>query len=232
MADKPKPKDAKKPEGGGGYEKWEIAAAILVLLVILYALGGLTTYVPIYNQVVDFFTKHSSVFKFTSSFSSAAKSTLGFLIGLSIPVSLMFLIGIIMSIERLKRIRAKEHVIFNTPVVQAYDQNAKGDPELTERWRKILELVSSLNENDQRQAIIFADVILEDILDRLGYKGEGIGEKLKSADRGDFKTLDQAWDAHKVRNAIAHEADFKLSQHEAKRVISMYQQVFEEFFYI
>ena len=229
MADK---KDDKK-DGGGGYETWEIIAAIVVLLIILYALGGLTSYIPVYNQLVTFFAGHSSsLSKFTSSFSSDTKSTLGFIIGLSIPVSLMFLIGIIMSIERLKRIRAKEHIIFNTPVVQAYDPNAKGDPEITERWRKILELGSSLNENDWRQAIIFADVILEDILDRLGYKGEGIGEKLKSADRGDFKTLDQAWDAHKVRNAIAHEADFKLSQHEAKRVVHLYQQVFEEFSYI
>jgi hypothetical protein len=230
MADK---KDDKKPEGGGGYEGWEIAAIIITIFLVIYLLGGLTSYVPVYNKAVSFFADYSGpLSKFTATFSKDAKSTLGFLIGLSFPVSVMLLIGIIISIERLKRIRAREHVLFNTPVVQAYDPNVKGDPELTDRWRKILELGSSLNENDWRQAIIFADVILEDILDRMGYKGEGIGEKLKSVDRGDFKTLDQAWDAHKVRNAIAHEADFKLSQHEAKRVINMYQQVFEEFSYI
>jgi|ERR1035437_10179702 hypothetical protein len=237
MAEKIDKKDDKKKdkkEGGGGMEAWEIAAGIIIIFILFYIVGGLTSYIPVYNEIVAFFTKHSSsVSALSSSVSNDTKSIIGFLVGLSIPVSLVFFIGIIISVERLKNIRAKEHIIFNTPVEQAYDATAKGDPELSNRWKRILELVSSTNENDQRQAIIQADIILDDILNRMGYSGDGIGEKLKGVDRGDFKTLDQAWDAHKVRNMIAHEGpDFKLSQHEAKRVINLFQQVFEEFFYI
>jgi hypothetical protein len=48
-----------------------------------------------------------------------------------------------------------------------------------------------------------------------------------------MKTLNQAWEAHKIRNAIAHQgADFLLSEREAKRVVSLYREVFQEFDYI
>jgi hypothetical protein len=62
--------------------------------------------------------------------------------------------------------------------------------------------------------------------------GNTLGDKLKQATRGDFKTLDAAWEAHRVRNQIAHEgSDFILTKHEAKRVIALYETVFEEFKY-
>ena len=93
--------------------------------------------------------------------------------------------------------------------------------------------VDSPNTSDWRQAIIEADIILGDVLTRMKYQGEGIGEQLKGANKADFKTMDQAWEAHRIRNQKAHEgSDFAMSQHEAKRVINLYKQVFEEFFYI
>lgn len=156
-----------------------------------------------------------------------------FLVTISIPLSVFFILGIILSIERLKVIRAKEDLIFNTPVVQAYDEAAKGDPELSQRWKSVMEHVDSSNQNDWRQAIMEADIILEDILRKMGYQGMGVGEMLTRAEKADFKTLNEAWEAHKVRNMIAHEgSSFQLSQYEAKRVINMYRLVFEEFFYI
>ena len=67
----------------------------------------------------------------------------------------------------------------------------------------------------------------------MSYHGDDLGSKLRGATKADFKTLDQAWEAHKVRNDIAHDgSNFLLSQREAKRVINLYRQVFEEFYYI
>ena len=75
--------------------------------------------------------------------------------------------------------------------------------------------------------------MLGDLLMKMGYRGESIGEKLKRVDKGDFKTLDDAWEAHKIRNEIAHAGfDYPFSQHDARRAIGMYRRVFEEFFYI
>jgi hypothetical protein len=152
---------------------------------------------------------------------------------LSIFFILFFILGIIISIERIKVIRSKEKLIFNTPVDTAYNETAKGDPELAHRWKSVVEHVDSPNQNDWRQAIMEADIILEDILSKMGYQGDSLGEKLTRAEKADFKTLNEAWEAHKVRNMIAHEgSSFALSQYEAKRVVNLYRQVLEEFFYI
>ena len=99
-----------------------------------------------------------------------------------------------------------------------------------ERWEKILKHTDSSNENDWRLAIIEADIMLDELLDNMSIDGETIGDKLKRVEKSDFTTLDKAWEAHKIRNEVAHQGSgFLLNQREAKRVIGLYEAVFEEF---
>ncbi len=98
------------------------------------------------------------------------------------------------------------------------------------KWQKIKSYAQSENENDWRQSIIEADIMLANLLEVLGLPGDTMGDKLKAVEKSDFLTIDQAWEAHKVRNQIAHDGvDFKISQRETKRVISLYEEIFEEF---
>ncbi len=154
---------------------------------------------------------------------------------IAVPFCLMLLIGIVYSVERLKAIRRKESEIFNAkpePVKIDIPMSAD-DKKFTDKWAKILVHIESPNGNDWLLAIIEADIILGEMLDKMGYQGDSIGEKLKRVEKSDFTTLNEAWEAHKVRNAIAHQgSDFVLNQREAKRVIGLYRQVFEEFYYI
>lgn len=98
------------------------------------------------------------------------------------------------------------------------------------QWDKVLRNVESTNDSDLRLAILEADIMLDTLLDNMGLPGDTMADKLRAVEKSDFTTVDKAWEAHKVRNQIAHEgATFSLSQHEAKRVIALYQAVFEEF---
>ena len=160
------------------------------------------------------------------------KDIFGVIIGLSLPMSLFFLIGIIYCVEGLKRIRIKEDQIFNAKVEPAFETADTGDTAMAHRWENAMKHIGSDNPNDWKQAIIEADIILDDLLTKMGYRGESIGEKLKRVAAGDMKTLNEAWEAHKVRNQIAHEAGFSLNHHEAKNAIGMYRKVFEEFYYV
>lgn len=182
----------------------------------------------------------SSLFKFTLNsipdLIYIIKSIFGFVIAISIPVSLMLFIGIIYCVERLKEIRRyEERELYGPPEennVEKIEDN-KADKIMAERWDRVTKYIESNNENDLRQAILEADVMLGDLLNKLGYRGQGIGEQLKRANKGDFKTLDDAWEAHKIRNEIAHSgSEYKFTQLEARRVIAMYRKVFEEFFHI
>lgn len=162
-----------------------------------------------------------------------AKTLSGYFIGLCIIVSFMLFFGIIYCVEKLKLIRKKEDLIYNPKIELAYEEIQKADQELAHKWDKVKTHIESENENDWRQAIIEADIILGELLTKMGYKGDGIGEQLRRVEKADFNTIDQAWEAHKIRNAVAHEgSDYILNKNEAKRIISLYRQVFEEFFYI
>ncbi|MFA7193503.1 MAG: hypothetical protein WC087_01135 [Candidatus Paceibacterota bacterium] len=102
-----------------------------------------------------------------------------------------------------------------------------------ERWIRVENLIQSHSSSDWRQAIIEADIILDEMLSRMNYDGDSIGDKLKQIEESDFITLNKAWEAHKIRNHIAHRGgDFTFSKSEAERVINLYRQVFEEFYYI
>lgn len=109
-------------------------------------------------------------------------------------------------------------------------QELNGGHVETNRWGNVQTHLESVNPNDWKLAIIEADVLLERALDKAGYVGTTIGEKLKSSSIRSFATIDDAWQAHRIRNQIAHGGtDFVLTHKVAKETMVMYERVFKEF---
>lgn len=143
-------------------------------------------------------------------------------------VSFFFLIGTVYALIRWRMISiAWYEQLYPT------EDAVKAETIKNPKWERVLGHINSDNPSDWRLSILEADIVLDELLDSLGYIGDTIGDKLKKANKGDFQTLDAAWEAHKIRNAIAHEgSDFQLTQREAQRIIGLYREVFEEFDYI
>ncbi len=101
------------------------------------------------------------------------------------------------------------------------------------KWLRVIDHVNSPNPSDWKLAILEADIMLGEALDKMGYHGATIGDKLKSIEPSDFPHLQEAWEAHKVRNSIAHEgSDYLVNKPEAERVIKLFRKVFEASKYI
>ncbi len=101
------------------------------------------------------------------------------------------------------------------------------------KWEEVLDAIATSNPADWRLAIIEADTILDELLENSGLPGMTLGERLTNADEGNFRTLRDAWDAHMVRNKIAHQgSDFDMTHREAQQTITRYENVFREFEYI
>lgn len=99
----------------------------------------------------------------------------------------------------------------------------------TLKWQGVLDHANSDNPSDWRLAILEADTMLESASQRLPVVAETLGERLKKLDKGDLRTLDNAWEAHKVRNRIAHDGfDFEITKHETLRVINLFESVLRE----
>lgn len=110
-----------------------------------------------------------------------------------------------------------------------YDQHFRGLAK-SSRLEDVLMHSTSSQPNDWKLAIIEADIILDDILKQKGYAGNSLGERLKSISPNQLESLQDAWEAHKVRNRIAHEgSDFILTQRMAQETVTRYQRVFSEF---
>jgi hypothetical protein len=102
-----------------------------------------------------------------------------------------------------------------------------------DKWQTIQAHMLSRNQAEWRMAIIEADTILEEMTIAIGLQGDTLGDRLKGATPADFRNVQAAWEAHKVRNRIAHDgSNFELTQAEANRIIRMYEDVFNEFNYI
>lgn len=142
-------------------------------------------------------------------------------------LSAVLLYGVVYSMVRFDQLSDEEHELLRE-AEHAFN-HAHGHAKGGQRWEDILRHVGSENPNDWRLAIIEADIMLEEALNRNGYLGASIGDKLKGANPDSFKTLQDAWSAHKVRNQIAHQgSDFVLTKRITQEAINQYERVFEE----
>ncbi len=154
-------------------------------------------------------------------------------------VTLILLTGVIYSTIRLGQLRTEEHdELHHSERAFQFGAEKRAEPGVIvpsgqARWQSVEKHIMSPSSSDWRLAILEADIILDELVRALNPVGDNLGERLKGIARGDFQTLDKAWEAHKIRNAIAHEgANFTLSEHEAKRIIKLFEEVFREFNYI
>lgn len=151
------------------------------------------------------------------------------LVGVSIAISLVFGAILIYSVTRTFQIRQAEYKHYQSisQTIAAHDV-----PKTKLRWNRIMEEAESESEQTRRVAILEADIMLGELLDELGYRGETLGDKMRQVDKSNFNSIDLAWEAHRARNSIAHEAGHAVSAHEARRVISLYDRVFREFGFV
>ena len=188
----------------------------------------------LFNQGISFFHQLSN-YTFNANTIALYHTGLFFL-------ALFFLTIISYCIIRMFEIRKKEHTYlqheiaeyarFQAEVEKKIQQERKEGSE-NERWAKTLTYLFSQSSSDWKLAIIEADSMLDGLMDRLGFRSENLGEKLKMANQDNFPSLTNAWEVHTIRNKIAHEGlSFELSQHEAKRIIALYEQIFRQYGFI
>jgi hypothetical protein len=177
-----------------------------------------------YYKIYEFF---AGSYNFIVANKSGFLSALYWVKIFAFSLSAFFVLGIVYSFLKLLKLRKKQIAEFAKSVIESPPE------ERSSRWDKIKKYMESNNPLDWKWAVLEADNLLEDIIKKIGYKGETFGERLAKIKPAQFKNLDNVWQAHKVRNRIAHEsADFKLTKEEAERVLGLYEKALEELEYI
>lgn len=99
---------------------------------------------------------------------------------------------------------------------------------VTREWEAIVRRLETGDEANFKLAIIETDKLVDTLLKSMGYPGDSMGDRLKLIDASQLKSIQNLWNAHKVRNNIVHNAEFKLSYNEAKNTIEQYEKVLRE----
>ena len=87
--------------------------------------------------------------------------------------------------------------------------------------------IDSPREGEWKFAIIEADKLVDDQL-KTRFAGETMGERLMNIDKTKLLTIDGLWEAHKVRNRLAHDTNYFLRHAEAVRAIRLFEQTLKE----
>lgn len=144
-------------------------------------------------------------------------------------LSVIFIGIIIYTIVRIRETQVEEKEDIKRQIDEAEKKRKEKEKRENPKWHYILSLMEGFNDSDWRMAIIEADSMMEEILKDKGMYGSSLSELLNSAKSNGYRNIQDAWDAHIIRNKIAHEgSDYPLTQVEGRRVLKMYQNFFEE----
>jgi len=113
-------------------------------------------------------------------------------------------------------------------IVEFFSFRPYGVRKVEKDWAKITARLETGLESEWKLAIIEVDLILNGILMKIGFGGETLGEKLDRLTAATLPNLQQIREAHKIRNNIVHDPDYRVSLDEAKRVVAIYEQALRD----
>ncbi len=95
------------------------------------------------------------------------------------------------------------------------------------KWLAIEQSLTRDNAASHHMAILNADKLVDQALKDKGFKGQTMGERLKSA-KASLPHRDNIWQAHKLRNQLAHEPDAKVGYDQARRALAQFKQTLKD----
>jgi len=139
-------------------------------------------------------------------------------------ISILLMIAIVTMILRLKKnIKAALEAVSQD--VETFVQKKEV---ASKKWQEILNKLETEDESNHKMAVIEADKVFDELLKEAGYPGEDMGTRLKQITKDQLSNIDEVWQAHKVRNRIAHEPYYQLNKRDAKRAVEIYKKATED----
>jgi hypothetical protein len=115
--------------------------------------------------------------------------------------------------------------IFTQDFIEFFTFKPYGISKSAEAWKKIIARLDGGSEDEAKLAVVEADDLLNETLNRIGYrKEETLGEKLDDITPDIIPNLEEVQEAHKIRNNIIHDPDYRLGLEEAKKILGVYEK--------
>ena len=98
-----------------------------------------------------------------------------------------------------------------------------------EKWNALRKILESGKESEWKIMIIQADEMIFQLIRKLGYKGNNMGEVLENVQPGHIDGIEKVKEAHEIRNRIVHEEGLKLELEEAREIMNKFETFLDYF---
>lgn len=122
----------------------------------------------------------------------------------------------------------KSNALWKLKMVRESIKTHRFPKKFEKKWQKILKRLKKGDENNLKLAIIEADKLFDNLLLRMGYRGQDLEERLKLMTSAQLSNLEEIQQAHRIRDRIVQEKYYRLSTEEAEKSISAYEKAFKE----
>ncbi len=95
-------------------------------------------------------------------------------------------------------------------------------------WEKIVKRAKEGDESERKLAVIEADDVVDGVLDKLGYKGKDLGDRLSKLNEDIIPNISDLQRAHKTRRDIIYDPNYNLSADDSKELIDIYEKTFKD----
>ncbi|KPJ71550.1 hypothetical protein AMJ50_01500 [Parcubacteria bacterium DG_74_3] len=100
--------------------------------------------------------------------------------------------------------------------------------EYKRKWRKITNRLNTGLESEYKLAVIEAEKMLNEALEKMGYPEQSLGEKLDKLTKDTLPNISQVREANKIQNNVVRDPDYRLTLEQAKSVVLTYEQALHE----
>src|SRR3989344_3736055 len=170
----------------------------------------------------------SSVSDYFNAISNSISPWIYFSVGILkivfIVISLALFVGAIILLFKATWIKRR---YFDNVKVMA-DYKFSGAKKIFKEWQKITKRLETDIEAEYKLAIIEADGLFDAILAKMGYGGDVTDEKLKKIEPAVLANINDISGAHKIRDNIIYDPDYKLDLEKAKEMIGIYEQALRD----
>lgn len=109
--------------------------------------------------------------------------------------------------------------------IEFFTYKSLGAKKILQEWEKTKRRLKNEIEPENKLAIIEADSIFNSILERMGFVDDDFETKISHfVSDYPLSNFDQILEAHKIRNNIINDPDYRLSLDEARKTILTYEK--------
>ena len=102
-----------------------------------------------------------------------------------------------------------------------------GVKKMPKDWTKILEKLKTGKESEYKLAVIGADKVLDNVLQK-NYRGASFDDRLNEVSLTIVSDIEGLRQNHKIRNEIVYDPDYELTLDSAKKMLKIYEKALFE----